>query len=183
MNGSKILMFILGLLAVIGGFYCASTPGLTFLSMVWIIGAVMFFHAIQEIVTWSARKKLGAADGWNLFGAIISCICGLAIIVSGWIELFTAEILLYFLFGWLIASGLIEIIAAFGLKKFKNAEIPILSGLAGNWGWFVVLGILMILAGCFGFAHPLIAALSIGFVVGIEIVVSGIDMIARAFTA
>ncbi|MCR4656156.1 MAG: DUF308 domain-containing protein [Lachnospiraceae bacterium] len=183
MSGSKILLFILGLLTVIGGFYCAATPGLTFLSMIWVIGVVMLFNAVQEIVTWSARKKAGAADGWNLFGAIISCICGIAIIVSARIELLTGEILLYFLFIWLILTGLIEIFGAFGLRKFKHSEAEVMSGMAKNWGWLVLLGIIMVLTGCFGFAHPFIAALSIGFVVGIEIVVSGINMIARAFSA
>ena len=70
--GKKILMFILGLLVLIGGIYCVARPGLTYLSMVWVIGFVMFFHAIEDIVTYGERKRLGIADGWNLvIGSLI----------------------------------------------------------------------------------------------------------------
>ncbi|MBQ7564862.1 MAG: DUF308 domain-containing protein [Lachnospiraceae bacterium] len=180
--GKKILMFILGLLVLIGGIYCVARPGLTYLSMVWVIGFVMFFHAIEDIVTYGERKRLGIADGWNLAGAIIACLCGLAIIISGQAELVTGATLLYFLFVWLISAGIVGIIGAFKLRKHKETGIPAIDSFTGRWGWYVVLGILMILAGCFGFAHPILTMLSIGWIVGIDIMVAGIDMMVRAFT-
>ena len=66
MTTNRIVLFIFGVLAVIGGIYCAATPGLTYLSMIWVIGFAILFHGIEDIMTWSARKKLGLADGWSL---------------------------------------------------------------------------------------------------------------------
>ncbi|MBQ7563985.1 MAG: DUF308 domain-containing protein [Lachnospiraceae bacterium] len=182
MTGKKICLFLLGLLTLIGGFYCAATPGLTYLSMVWVIGFVMFFHAIEEIVTWSDMKALGIADGWTLAGAIIAMLCGLAIIISGQAELVTGATLLYFLFVWLIAAGITGIISAFQMRKLGDSELLGLQLLAKNWGWYVLLGVLMVFAGCFGFAHPILTMLSIGFIVGVDIMVAGINMMVRAFT-
>ena len=182
MTAKKVLMFILGLLTMIGGMYCAATPGLTYLSMVWVIGFVMFFHAIENIMTWSERKAAGIANGWNLAGAIISLLCGLLIIISGQAELVTGIMLLYFLFGWLIAAGVIRIVGAFKVKGLKDSPVPGVKEAAKNWGWIIVAGVLMIIAGCFGFAHPVISAISIGFVVGIDIIAAGIDLMIKAFT-
>ena len=177
MTAKKVLMIVLGVLVVIGGCYCVATPGITYLAMVWVIGFMMFFHAIEDLVTYGDRKKAGLADGWNLASAILSCICGLAIIISGVAELVTSVVLLYFLFGWMIASGIISIIGAFRLKRLREHGGAALERAVGKWGWYLALGILMIFAGCFGFAHPLISAISIGLIVGIDIIVTGIQII------
>jgi uncharacterized membrane protein HdeD (DUF308 family) len=177
MTAKKILLIVLGVLVVIGGFYCVATPGITYLAMIWVIGFMMFFHAIEDIVTYGDRKKEGLANGWNLASAILSCICGLFIVISGAAELVTGVVLLYFLFGWMIASGIISIIGAFRLKRLREHGGAALERVVGKWGWYLALGILMIIAGCFGFGHPLISALSIGLIVGIDIIVSGIQII------
>ncbi len=181
MTAKKILMFILGLMVVIGGLYCAATPGMTYLSMVWVIGFMMFFHAIEDLMTYTERKKMGLASGWNLVSAIIALLCGLAITISGRAELVTGVTLLYFLFAWLIVAGITGIFGAFKLKKLQNSGAAAIDNIAGKWGWFALLGVLMILAGCFGFAHPIITMLSIGFIVGIDIVMAGVNMMVQAF--
>ncbi len=182
MTTNRILSFILGVLTIIGGLWCAATPGLTYLSMVWVIGFVMFFHAVEGIVTYGTRKALGIADGWSLAGAIISCICGLLIIFSSKAEFVTGVAILYYLFFWLIISGVFGIVGAFKLKKHTNTGVAAVDNFTGKWGWFVVLGILMIIAGFFGFAHPLLSMISIGLIVAIDIVAAGINMIAIAFS-
>ena len=120
MTAKKICMIILGVLVLIGGCYCVATPGITYLAMVWVIGFMMFLHAIEDIVTYGDRKKEGLADGWDLASAILSCICGCAIIVSGVAELITGVAILYFLFVWMIVRGIIVIIVAFRLKKIEG---------------------------------------------------------------
>ena len=178
----KVLLIILGILTVIGGMWCAATPGLTYLSMVWVIGFVMFFHAIEEMVTYSDRKALGFANGWNLCGSILAFICGLLIIISAKAEFLTGVALLYYLFFWLIFAGVFGIMAAFNLKKHTGSEIPAVATAAGKWWVGVIFGILMIIAGCLGFAHPLLAAISIGLIVGFEIIVTGVNLVIAGIT-
>jgi uncharacterized membrane protein HdeD (DUF308 family) len=181
-TGKRVLMIIMGILVFIGGLYCIARPGMTYLSLVWFIGIMMFFYAVEAIVSYGERKRLGLASGWNLVSAILACICGFAIIVSYYAEFIAAEMLVYILFGWLIASGLISIMAAFGLKKLPEDAEKVIETVTGKWWIHVIIGIFMILAGIFGFVHPLIGAIAIGLVVGVEILTSGIKMIAVAFT-
>ena len=185
MTAKKICMIILGVLVLIGGCYCVATPGITYLAMVWVIGFMMFLHAIEDIVTYGDRKKEGLADGWDLASAILSCICGCAIIVSGVAELITGVAILYFLFVWMIVRGIIVIIVAFRLKKIEGLGGlggAVLERLVGKWGWHLALGIIMIIVGCFGFANPIVSAMSIGVIVGIDIIVTGVHMIVAAFS-
>ena len=165
-----------------GGVFCVARPLSVDLAMIWIMGFVMFFHAVENIVTYGERKRLGIADGWNLAGAILGLICGLIIIISGQAKLIVGETLIYVLFIWMILSGIITIIGAFNLRKFKNTGDFIIDSFTGNWGWYAVLGVLMVIAGIFGCAYPLITALAIGIFVGVDIIVAGIQMMVLAFT-
>ena len=182
MTAKKICLIILGVLVVIGGCFCVATPGITYMSMVWVIGFMMFFHAVEDIITYGDKKKAGLADGWDLASAILSCICGCAILISGVAEFVTGVAILYFLFGWMIAMGIITIISAFRLRSLRDVVGTALERLVGKWGWHLALGILMIIAGCFGFAHPILSAISIGLIVGIDIIVTGVKMIVVAFS-
>jgi uncharacterized membrane protein HdeD (DUF308 family) len=176
-------MIILGVLVLIGGIFCIARPGMTFLSLVWFIGIMMFVYALQAIMTYSTRKKLGLANGWSLFAAILACICGIAIIVSGYAELVAAEMLLYMLFGWLIATGILTLFGAFGLKSLPEPAERMVEIITGRWWIHLIFGILLIAAGIFGFVHPLVGAFTVGMIVGIEIIISGINMIATAFAS
>ena len=180
--GKKVLLFILGLLVMFGGVFCVARPLAVDMAMIWIMGFVMFFYAIENIVTYKERKRMGIADGWNLAGAILGLICGLVIIISGTAKLIVGEMLIYILFIWMIISGIITLIGAFNLRKFKNTGEPAIDSFTGNWGWYAVLGVLMIIAGIFGCAYPLITALAIGIFVGVDIIVAGIQMMALSFT-
>ncbi len=181
MNAKKIFLFILGLIIVIGGLYCASSPGMTYLTMIWVIGFAMIFHAIEDFFTYSTRKSLGLADGWNLAGSIIAFLFGLAIMISGKTELVTGIALLYFLFAWIIIAGIINIVASFQLRKFQDTGNAVVDGYTSKWGWYVLLGVIMVIGGIFGFAHPVLGMITAGFIVGINIVILGIDMMIGAF--
>ncbi len=180
---NNALLIILGIFTVIGGIWCVATPGLTYMSLVWVAGFMMFFHAIQDIVTYGKRKSMGMADGWSLAGAILACLCGFMIIISGKVELLTGVTMLYILFGWLIAAGIISIFGAFRVRKHTDTGIQSIDNYTGKWWMGVLLGILLIISGCLGFAHPLLAAISIGFIVGIEIITAGVNMLVRGFAS
>ena len=59
--------------------------------------------------------------------------------------------------------------------KATGLEAP---GMA--WGWVLILGILMIIAGILGLVNPLGLAIAIGFLVGISIIAAGTNLIAFA---
>ena len=67
---------------------------------------------------------------------------------------------------WLLVKGLINIIVSIQSRN----EVK-------GWGWGVAAGVLSIVAGVLSFMHPAITALTVGVLMGLYFVESGIDMI------
>ncbi len=169
MTGKRVLTIILGILLIIGGIWCMITPLSTDMALVWVFGVFMFVQACGELSTYSERKAAGYADGFSLAMSIISLIFGLILIFSWRMDIAAAEVLLFFVFFWLIVGGVMTIVGAVQAKGVL--------GISPVWG--VIMGIIMILAGFFGVVHPVIGAISIGIIAGIDIVVAGIQLIVR----
>ncbi len=172
MTGQRIFTIIMGVLLTIGGIWCMTVPLSTVTALVWIFGIFMFVRAVAEIATYRERKAAGFADGFSLAMSIISLIFGLLLIVSWKMQLVAVDVLLLFIFFWLIFGGVMSIVSAVQLKRLFD-----MNPVAG-----IIIGIIMILVGMLGIAHPLVAAMSVGLIVGINIAVSGIDLVVRGFT-
>jgi uncharacterized membrane protein HdeD (DUF308 family) len=56
-----------------------------------------------------------------------------------------------------------------------------MEALAKNWGWFVGLGVLMVVLGMFAIAAPVIATVAVGLMVGWILMIGGIAQIIQAF--
>jgi uncharacterized membrane protein HdeD (DUF308 family) len=57
------------------------------------------------------------------------------------------------------------------------------SSITSKWGWFVVLGLVSILAGVFALGHPLLFTLIGVLFIGASLIVSGITQIIQSFMA
>lgn len=169
MNGKRIAAVIFGIMLMIGGFWCMRTPLATDMAFVWVFGVFMFAQACGEIATYSERKAAGYADGFSLAMSINSLILGLILIFSWRMEIVTAGILVYFVFFWLIFEGVLSIVGSVQVKRALGIS-PVLG---------VLLGIMMILAGFFGVAHPLLGAISLGIITGANIAISGMELIIK----
>ena len=145
------------------------TPLATDMALVWVFGVFMFVQACGELSTYSDRKAAGYADGFSLAMSIISLIFGLLLIFSWSMDLAAAEVLLFFVFFWLIVGGVMSIVGAIQAKGAL--------GLSPVWG--ILPGIIMIICGFFGVAHPILGAISVGIIAGINIVASGIELIVK----
>ncbi len=172
MTAQRILTIVMGVLLTIGGIWCMVMPFETVTTLVWIFGIFMFVRAIAEIATYRERKAAGFADGFSLAMSIISLIFGFLLIVSWKMQFVATDVLLFFIFFWLIFGGVMSIVSAVQLKRLFD-----ISPVAG-----IIIGIIMIFAGMLGIAHPLVAAMSVGIIVGINIVACGIDLVVRGFT-
>lgn len=172
MKGSKVLSIILGVLMVIGGFYCIAQPLLTDDILMWFLIGAGFVSSIVNICTWGSKKKLGQANGWDLAGAIISLIVTIVLIANMAARFAAVVIVIYILMAWILIMGILKIVMSVQVKKD-----PVLGK---GWGLMLTMGILMILAGLSGLLHPLGAGIAFGMIVGINIVVSGFTFIFGA---
>lgn len=55
------------------------------------------------------------------------------------------------------------------------------SSISAKWGWFVLLGVVSILAGVFALGHPLLVTLAGVIFIGASLLISGVAQIVHAF--
>ena len=176
---TKVLLTILGILIIIGGFYCLFSPGITYLAIGYVIGIVMVVDAIGRFIEYANEKKTGTADGWMLAGAIISIMFGFFILSSAVMQIGLDIFIAYFAAFWILIEGIVTIIRSFRMRKLDKA-------LGEKTGTNIVLpvifGILLIIFGILCILNPLIIMATIGIFLGIAIIITGIQLIVIAFT-
>jgi uncharacterized membrane protein HdeD (DUF308 family) len=156
------LILLRGICAVIFGILTFIWPGLTLLTLVLFYGA---FSLLDGAFSITAALKGGApVPRWWL--AIIG-VLGIAvgIITLMWPQI-TGIVLLMFIAGWAIASGVLQIFGAISLRK----EIE------GEW-LLIASGILSVIFGVFLIMFPGAGALSLALVIGAFAVAYGILII------
>ncbi len=180
-TGYKALAIILGILMIVSGVYCMMAPEIMFLTIGWVLGINMIADAIGNIATWSARRRIGLADGWTLAAGIISLIFGIALVGSESMQLAVDAFVAYMAASWLILIGMLRIVRALQLRRI-HVELPG-EVVAGYWWVPLVSGILLLIVGAFGLANPSVAAVAIGTVIGMSATVAGVNLVATACSA
>ena len=178
MKTSSVITCILGIVMIITGGYCLFTPVMTYMTLGYIVGFNMIVDAIGGIITWSARKKAGEADGWTLAGAIASLIFGLVLLASTALQLVVDMAIVYIAAAWLVVIGILRIVHAskvHKLRKALDAEI-----LGKRWWLMMLIGILLVIGGVLSFANPTGLIVAIGIHFGLNIIVAGANLIAVA---
>ncbi len=173
----KVFNCILGLFSILGAVYCIFYPGLTFLSTGWLITILlgaMGICSIFEFATSSDKKenKSLAANGivgliLGIGAAVISVLGIFSPLIRGSLDLI---ILMLFAF-WLFYSGVASIAKSVSLKK-NGGKMWILT---------LILGILVLLTGIYGALHPVFTMVTIGYIIGFELIVYGVRLIASIF--
>ena len=183
MTARRILTAILGVLTIIAGFFCLLWPGMTYITMVWMIGVVMIVDGIANIVSWSDRRDAGLADGWSLAGAIVSILFGIVLVVSNLMQVVMDVFVAYMVAAWLLIYGIIRIVMAFKLRSVRKTLGSAVDAVEPRWGWVLCMGILMVICGIIGFFNPMSLMLALGVVAGVAIVIFGADLIMMAVVA
>lgn len=160
----NILMIILGILLILCGGSCIFTPLLTFMQIGYFLMALLLIYGIVGIVKSISSKEYGT----NFVFSIISVIAGIVIACVPGLVLMTDGILLYIMAVWFILQGITSLIVSI---KFKGA--------AGGkkWIWGLIFGIIGILLGLYTLVHPLLLAFTMGILIGVYFIESGINMI------
>lgn len=163
----KIFTIILGVLMVICGISCMSTPLITFLEAGYFLVILLFVYGIAAVVRSVVKKEFGMPF---LFG-ILSVILGIVIMTVPGLKLMTDGMLIYLMAVWFLMQGVVSIFVSFKQKKLAQGK---------KWIGTLVLGVLGVLLGIYSLAHPALLAFSFGVLVGIYFMESGINMIVMA---
>ena len=160
------LLLLRGIAAIVFGLLAFAWPGLTLLTLILFYGAFALVDGVLAIV--AAITGGAPAPRWWL------AIVGLLGIAAGLLTFLmpglTAVVLLLFIAGWAIATGVLEIIGAIKLRKEIDNE------------WLLILGgIISVLFGVSMMVAPGAGALALVWVIGAYSVVIGAIFVALAF--
>lgn len=173
----KVFNCILGIFAILGAVYCMFYPGLTFLSSGWLVTMLLGVIGICSIFEYASSSDKKSNKGLIADG-VVGLILGIGAAVISILGIFnpwvrgTLDLMILFLFAfWLFYAGVTSIANSFTLKKN-----------GGNmWILTLILGVLVLLTGIYGALHPLFNAFTIGYIVGFELMIYGVRLIASMF--
>jgi uncharacterized membrane protein HdeD (DUF308 family) len=157
------VLLLWGILALIVGIMFLTTPGITTVIFITLLGAFWFVGGIFTLASLISDKS---QMGWKIFLGILNIIVGLIILAY---PLYSTVILLtffvIFIGIWAMIQGFMHLFHAFSAKD------------AGNG----VLGIVSIIFGLILLAFPLISAALLPFVAGIFALIGGFAAIIVSF--
>ena len=165
-----ILSIIMGVLLVVCGVSCFMNPLETLLSTGYFIGIVFLVRGLAGIIRNFRYKIYGLDFALNIVNAIVGVIC----VVRPGSTLAIDAMIIWLVSFWLIIQGCIRV--ALGCKAKKlNVDYP--------WIFEILLGILSVVLGIFSLANPYVAAVSVGMMIGIYFIESGIQTIVMSIFA
>lgn len=159
---------IYGVVLVLLGAFAIVAPGIATLATAITIGWLLIISGVFGLVAVFTAGKAAPGFWWSLLTAIIYVVAGGALLWNPVVGVFTLTIILA---AYLLATGFTKVIVAIGYRR----SIP------GAWGWMlfsalldIALGILIIIG------LPLAAVWVLGLFVGINLLFTGVAMVAAA---
>jgi uncharacterized membrane protein HdeD (DUF308 family) len=139
---------------------------MTLVTLILLYGAFVLVDGVLAIVA-AITGGAPAPRWWLAIVGLLGIAAGLLTFLMPGV---TALVLLYFIAGWAIATGLFQIIGAIRLRKEIDNE------------WFLILGgIISVLFGIAMMVAPGAGALALIWVIGIYAIIIGVLLVALSF--
>jgi uncharacterized membrane protein HdeD (DUF308 family) len=156
----------LGVVYVIAGLIALGSVVFATVVTVFVVGIMMLVAGIAEVINAFQVKSWGKFLLWLLLG-LLYIVAGFATFEN---PLFAAAVFTLVLGFALIASGVMRIVLAFGMKQ----ETP--------WIWVAVSGVITLLLGLIIVVHwPVSGLYILGLFLGIDLVIAGVSWIGIGF--
>src|SRR5271166_2116555 len=158
-----VVMIILGCLAI-------AEPYVASVAVDIYIGCLFFVSGIVGLIAMFAARDVPAFL-WTLLTAALSLAVGVLLI---WKPTEGATSLTIVLTAFFIAEGIFQIVASFTYRDV----VP------NSWGWMLASGIVdLLLAAIIIYSWPSSAGWTLGLIVGVNLLTSGIAVVVVAFEA
>lgn len=158
-----VLFVILGILLLAGGFSCMFTPLLTFMNAGYFVVILIVAFGIAGIIKAIAEKRFRV----NFVFSILSVLLGIIMLAFPGYLLFAETVMLMLTAVWFVVMGIITIATSVTVTKAVGSKIWILQ---------LISGILAVLVGGYSFFQPMVMALSVGMLIGIFFIETGITL-------
>ena len=109
----KVLNIISGVLLIATGIYCLCNQDIAAMTAGLMVGIFMLISGIIEIIVFAATSGVMFGSGWLLLDGVLTVILSLFLLFNQWFTMMS----LPFLFTlWLLFSGISRFVSAFDLK-------------------------------------------------------------------
>ena len=164
----RTLTILSGILMLVGGVFCFMNPGQTFMTMAFPIGAIMMINGVIHAIAYLNGRGLhnkGDNNGWILIDALITLVLGILILCNQLV----IDAAVPLVFGmWMLTSGFLRLEAASRIDRARKET---------NFRVTFATGLMTVIIGIFGLVNPLMSFVSIIVLVGIFLVMQGINII------
>jgi uncharacterized membrane protein HdeD (DUF308 family) len=157
------LIVLRGVFAILFGVLAFMWPGITLVTLILLYGAFAFADGILAIAA-AIRGGSPAPRWWLAFVGVFGIAAG--VLTAVWPQI-TGLVLLLFIAGWAIATGVMQIIGAISMRN----EIE------GEW-YLIASGVLSVLFGAMLIMWPGAGALAMVLVIGSFAILYGILMVS-----
>src|SRR5271168_2362235 len=156
----------LGVIYLLVGLVALGSVAMATVASVLVVGAMMIVAGVAEVISAFQIKSWGKFLFWVLLG-VLYIIAGFTTFEN---PLLAAALLTLILGASLVASGVMRIILAFGVKQ----ETP--------WIWVLLSAVITMLLGMLILAHwPVSSLYILGVFLGIDLVMAGAAWIGLGF--
>jgi uncharacterized membrane protein HdeD (DUF308 family) len=160
------ILLLRGIAAIIFGVLALGWPGMTLLTLILFYGAFALVDGVLAIIA----AITGGAPTPRWWLAIVGLLGIAAGLLTFLMPGLTAIVLLYFIAGWAIATGVFQIIGAIKLREEIDNE------------WLLILcGIISVLFGIAMMVAPGAGALALIWVIGTYAIIIGVLLVALSF--
>ena len=153
---------------VLTGAFCLMNPGQTFLSLAFVVGLIMVLNGLIHALAYFIGRGLhnrGDNNGWILTDALLTLLLGILILCNQLV----ADTAIPLVFGmWMLVAGILRIEASTHIDKERKRS---------NFRTTMIIGILTVLVGLFGFINPLVQWMTTAVLLGIFLVMQGVNVI------
>jgi uncharacterized membrane protein HdeD (DUF308 family) len=161
------LFLLRGLAAITFGVLSLIWPGISLVTLILLFGAYALVDGVFALAAAIVGRGNAELSWWLLLVGLLGI--GIGITTFLWPGL-TALTLLYFIAGWIVATGLLQIIGAIELRKAIENE----------W-WLILDGALSVLFGILLFTMPGAGAVALIWLIAVFAIAFGILMVGFAF--
>lgn len=180
-----IIGVVFGVLVIIGGINCLTSPLLTVEAFSMAIprfaAVLLTVTSVFNFIQWINEKQDGEKNPVLFWEAVLGFAAGLILMSSFVVQWAVSEALLnlmaFLVPALVLASGMIHVVNAIRLRKLEKT-IPMLGRTRIAWGWELALGILMIVVGLSGLSNPFTTLVAVGISIGMDLITYGIMLIA-----
>ena len=161
-TSSKIWMCLAGVALVALGVLCIVYPGNTIVSLAWAFGLMLFVSGCSTFGAWATLRRINPFSGLTFLAGLMQVLLGIVLFANP----APLAVALPFVFAfWVMYEGINVLMDSINYKRLGF----------GKWWLLCLLGVLVIVAGCYGmFCNPAASAKTLAWLVGLGIIFDGI---------